>query len=99
MSPDSTSLPPDCLTAYWVIGESASKASAWPKMTDWFTASWLSILSLLIGFLPAATQALLLAGTSSVSSVVAVCTATFNPQAASGLTVLPAGAAHWKPAL
>src|SRR4051794_5436153 len=100
MSPASASLPLDCLTAYWVIGESASSASAWPRITAWFTWSWLSILMMVIGFLPAAVQALLLAGRSSVSSVVVDCTATFSPQALSGSTGgLPAGAAHWMPAL
>ena len=49
--------------------------------------------------LPASMQALLFAGISSVSSIVVACTATFRPQALFGSTVLPAGAAHWMPAV
>ena len=55
--------------------------------------------TLMIAGLPATVQALLLAGTSSRSSVVPVWIAIRRPQALFGSTGLPAAAAHDVPAL
>jgi hypothetical protein len=87
------------LTAYAVTGESADIASTLPRTTALVASSCRSNLSLLMAGLPADVQALLFAGISSVSSTVVDCTATFKPHALLGSTVLPAGAAHWMPAL
>jgi hypothetical protein len=52
------------------MGESAMNASALPRMTAVVASSCLSYFSLTIGFFPAATHFLLLAGSSSVSWMV-----------------------------
>src|SRR5436305_202072 len=99
MSPAGWSLPPLCLMAYAVTGESADIAAALPRMTALVASSWLVYGRILIAFLPALVQALLLAGSSSVCSVVVSWTAMVRPHALVGSTVLPFGDAQRMPAL
>src|SRR5690242_3093714 len=88
-SPAASSFPLLCLIAYSVTGESADIASAWPSTTALVAASCPSNLMMSMAGLPASVHALLLAGSSSVSSVVVACTATFLPHALFGSIPAP----------
>src|SRR5262245_37575833 len=96
--PAGSNLPLLCLIAYRVTGESADMASACPSTTALVAASCPSNGITWIVCLPASVHALLLAGSSSVSSVVVACTATFFPQALLGSTGLSGRCAHRMPA-
>src|SRR5262249_19734051 len=98
ISPAASSLPLLCLIAYSVTGESADIASALPAITAFVAAAWPSNLMMSIGGLPASVHALLLAGSSSVSSVVVACTATLLPHALFGSIPAPGFCAHRMPA-
>src|SRR5512133_1369678 len=97
MSPSGSSFPPDCFTAYAIIGESASMASALPLTTAAVAWLWSFNDKMLILLLP---HFFCRAARSSVSWTVLLWTATFLPQALLGSTPfgLPLAVAHWVPA-
>lgn len=100
ISPAASSLPLLCLMAYAVTGESADMASAWPSTTALVAASCPSNFRISMAGLPASVHALLFLGSSSVSSVVVACTATFLPHALLGGSIgEPGRCAHRMPAL
>src|ERR1700737_4698230 len=97
-SPAASSLPFPCLIAYAVTGESADIAPTLPSISAVVASSWKPYLEILIGGLPLFTQSLLFAGSSSVSWMVPVWTATLLPHALFGSTFAPACCAHCVPA-
>ena len=80
-------------------GESAETASARPSVTAAVASSWVSKPSSFSGSSPLSSQAWDLAGPSSSCWVVPFWTARVIPQAVAGSRVLPAGVAHWMPAV
>src|SRR4051812_19625873 len=94
MSPISASWPVGCFTAYAQTGESASIASSLPVTTALVASDcfwyWSTVILLDPHFL--------LRAAMSSTWTVPVCTATFLPQAVSGVMLEPVLAAHWVPA-